>query len=329
MAGSLMCGTALATGDKLQSRPRHKACRLPAVRQHAFPARQPECALRPRADAEPAQLRQNQRNAAVQRPHAADFAHFERHPDIRNRRLSDRVGAGAIANSFNYYNASTQVANHFSSSFVYWTNQLSADTSPGADTSYILLSETGHNAPAPWVAYTRAGCDVAAAGIADIDLENNSTDLITTYGSGSAEYNVGHAGTGIGTADFEGIALHCAQGSAICAAANALSGTTNPDGLPVSKAVADVLPDEPNGLHRAFREFSATATPGSRPAIHPRPDTGRKTLRLPGQPDRLSDGQRRPDHPGPDHQRFPWFRRHVPVRDAVLCGNHAEGRRPP
>ncbi len=161
---------------------------------------------------------------------------------------SDRTGAAAISNSFDYFNSSTEIANHYSSSFVYWTNKLSADTSTGGDNSYILLSETGQNAPAPWVAYTRAGCDVGALGIADIDLENNTTDLATTYGTGSKEYALGSAHSYVGVPDFEGIALHCAQGSAVCAAANALaSGAAESDGLPVSKAVTDVLPDEPNG----------------------------------------------------------------------------------
>ncbi len=159
---------------------------------------------------------------------------------------SDRSGAGAIANSFNYYNSSTEVANHYSSSFVYWTDQLNADTSTGADTSYVLIADTGLNTPAPWVAYTRAGCDVGAVGIADIDLENNSSDLITIYGAGSPEVTVGKPSY-VGTPDFEGIALHCAQGSAVCAAASSLSGTKEADGLPVSKAVADLLPQEPNG----------------------------------------------------------------------------------
>ena len=89
------------------------------------------------------------------------------------------------------------------------------------------------------MAYTRAGCDVGALGVADIDLENNSTDLATTYGASSPEYKAGNAHSYVGVPDFEGIALHCAQGSAICAAANASStGAVESDGLPVSKAVS-------------------------------------------------------------------------------------------
>jgi hypothetical protein len=164
----------------------------------------------------------------------------------------DRHGAAAIANSFNFYNSVTENAPYTSSSFIYWTDKLNEDTSAtGADTSYVLLDELGQNTPAPWVAYTRAGCDVAALGIADIDMENATTDLATVYGPTSAEYLLGSSSSyskqDQASADFEGIALHCAIGSPICAAANALSGTTNTDGFPLSKAVTDALPQEPGG----------------------------------------------------------------------------------
>lgn len=169
---------------------------------------------------------------------------------------SDRVGAGAIANSFNYYNSSTNNANHYVSSFVYWTdpvNVAAGDTTTGTDTSYVLVNENGQNAPAPWVAYTRAGCDVGAIGIADIDLENTSSDIKTAFGASSPEFAFvskpsSQVSTGVKTADFEGIAIHCAQGSAICAAANKLT-TVQADGLPLSKATTDALPQEPGGYN--------------------------------------------------------------------------------
>jgi len=158
----------------------------------------------------------------------------------------DRTGAGAISNSFQYYNTITNSPAHTGSTFVYWTDRLAGDNTstgapnPGADTSYVLVDENGRNAPAPWVAYTRAGCDVGAVGIADIDLENTSTDLATVFGPDSPEYAEGTSSSGTtrnqAAADFEGIALHCAPGSPVCAAAAA-----------VSKVSPDLLPDEPNG----------------------------------------------------------------------------------
>ncbi len=158
----------------------------------------------------------------------------------------DRTGAGAISNSFNYYNTQTGSAAQSNSTFVYWTDPLSGDNAsngtpnPGADTSYVLVNENGLNAPAPWPAYTKAGCDVGAIGIADIDLENTNADLATVFGLSSPEYAEGTSSSSTtrnqAVADFEGIAVHCAQGSPVCGAASN-----------VSKAPPDVLPNEPGG----------------------------------------------------------------------------------
>ncbi len=159
----------------------------------------------------------------------------------------DRLGAGAISNTFNTYNSSTLSPAHSNSTFAYWTDPLSGDDNaatgapnPGADTTPVLVAETGRNAPAPWPAYTRAGCDFAAVGIADMDLENTSTDIATVFGRTSPEYAEGTSSSSTtrnqAVADFEGIALHCAPGSAVCAAAAG-----------VSKVSPDLLPDEPGG----------------------------------------------------------------------------------
>ena len=158
----------------------------------------------------------------------------------------DRTGAGAISNSFQYYNTTTGSSAHTNSTFVYWTDRLAGDNdatgapNPGADTSYVLIDEKGKNAPAPWATYTKAGCDFGAVGIADMDLENTGTDLATVFGMSSPEYLEGTSTSSTtrnqALADFEGIALHCAQGSAVCAA-----------GAAISKVSPDVLPDEPGG----------------------------------------------------------------------------------
>lgn len=165
----------------------------------------------------------------------------------------DRTGAGAISNSFYYYNSATNLPSHSGSTFVYWTDKLNADVSstgapnPGADTSYVLVGQDGKNTPAPWAAYTKAGCDFGAIGIADMDLENTNSDLATVYGTSSPEYAEGTSTNSTtsnqAVADFEGIALHCAKGSEVCAAANALAGETPA----LSKVVPDILPEEPGG----------------------------------------------------------------------------------
>src|SRR5579871_5952227 len=56
-----------------------------------------------------------------------------------------------VANSYGFFRADGSVG--FQSSFLYWTAN-SADGHPQ------LANELGKTAPAPWVPYTRTGCDV-------------------------------------------------------------------------------------------------------------------------------------------------------------------------
>src|SRR5262249_55630022 len=85
----------------------------------------------------------------------------------------DRHGQ-AVANSFVAANHSGTFWDIFPSSFTYWTNLVS--TNAAQDTSYSMITDQGLNAPAPWVPFTRLGCNVGAASIANMDLENNSSD---------------------------------------------------------------------------------------------------------------------------------------------------------
>jgi hypothetical protein len=143
----------------------------------------------------------------------------------------DRVGS-AIANSFGFYNSSGSVS--FPSDFVYWTDTASAAAGAAGDNTPVLITDTGKNTPAPWVAFTRAGCDFGAVALADMELENITSDIANVFGPSSPEYQLAQSNYDAGVADFEGVAVHCAQGSAICAA-NA------------SHARPDLLPDEPGG----------------------------------------------------------------------------------
>jgi hypothetical protein len=136
----------------------------------------------------------------------------------------DRTGTG-LFNSFNYYK--TDGTAPFISMFGYWTN-ISPDGAP------LMVNELGKIAPAPWVPFTRAGCDVGNVSVANTVLENNSTDVANVFGTGSPEDLESPSRK---TADFVGIAIHCAKGaSSICAAFGA-----NPR--------ADPLPDEPDGYN--------------------------------------------------------------------------------
>src|SRR5258708_18026510 len=81
----------------------------------------------------------------------------------------------------------------------------------------------------------RPGCNFGTVAGANTELENTVPDVAVVYGKNSPETK--EAGNpnlqNKATADFMGLAVHCARGSAVCA-----SG-----GRP------DVLPDEPGGYH--------------------------------------------------------------------------------
>jgi hypothetical protein len=90
----------------------------------------------------------------------------------------------AVANSFAYFTPpGSQNFDGFSSSFAYWTDIVSATNDP----TYNMITASGQNAPAPWVAFTRAGCDVGAVSIANIELENVSSDINNIFGPNSPE----------------------------------------------------------------------------------------------------------------------------------------------
>jgi len=150
----------------------------------------------------------------------------------------DRHGVATAANNYLEYTANGVKSQ---SGFTYWTDL-------DFNNTYNLLSgpvDAGHpngvNAPAPWVPFTRTGCDVGAAAAADLEIENTGTDLSTVFGPGSPETTDPNA-----FANYEGVAIHCAQNSALCSAANG--------GLP------DKLPWEPNTDGTAATTDPATGT---------------------------------------------------------------------
>src|SRR5262249_56967683 len=88
-------------------------------------------------------------------------------------------------------------------------------------------------AAAPAVQFTGTGCSVDSMSTANIALENTGSDIATVFGNNSPEAAEAKANPRQAVADFEGIAIHCARSSALCASAN--------NGRP------DLLPDEPGG----------------------------------------------------------------------------------
>ena len=102
--------------------------------------------------------------------------------------------------------------------------------------------------PAPWVPFTRAGCDVGAFSTANVELENTAVDIPKVFGPNSPEAQQLAADKDsfkdAEVADYVGVAVHCAQGSAFCADAKGVKyGQTAPS----PTAVTDSLPTEPGG----------------------------------------------------------------------------------
>lgn len=178
----------------------------------------------------------------------------------------DRHGV-PVSNSFRYFNPDG--TSNLGVSFAYWTSPIfDPTTSAPTDTKPNMLTVAGKNAPAPWVPFTRAGCNVGSVATANTILENTGIDVPTVFppnpatGEPSPEMKEVASDPNQAFADFVGIGIHCASGSAVCAGSN---GRTDP------------LPDEPRGYtgfkalfgHKyvaqqigAISDINGTALPG-------------------------------------------------------------------
>jgi len=149
----------------------------------------------------------------------------------------DRTGQ-TVSNSYVRFTGSGGF--QFPSSFGYWTDPASATT-----TIPNMVGPDGTNVPAPWVPFTRAGCNFGAVATANTVLENTGTgpsgDITKVFGNPSPQATEANASAAApaGTAerakaqtDFVGFAIHCAAGDALCAS-----------GQP------DQLPSEPGGYN--------------------------------------------------------------------------------
>jgi hypothetical protein len=146
----------------------------------------------------------------------------------------DRHGMG-VSNTYRFFNPDG--TSDPALSFAYWTAPIfDFVTSNPSDKAPTMVTPGGKIAPAPWVAYTRAGCDFGAAGTANIELENIGVDIPTVFGAGSPQANEVSTNPDQATADFVGVAVHCAKDSPLCA----------------TGSVEDRLPDEPKG-YSGFR----------------------------------------------------------------------------
>jgi hypothetical protein len=172
----------------------------------------------------------------------------------------DRHGM-PISNSYQAYNpnGTTDPAG----SFAYWTDPVfdtARTPSPGHDTNPSLVYSATPPAtakpapsptattPAPWVPFTRAGCNVGEAGSVNQDLENTAVDIPKVFGPNSPEAQQLAADTDsfkdAETADYVGIAVHCARQGSFCSTA---TGVKYGQTTATPTAVPDLLPSEPGG----------------------------------------------------------------------------------
>lgn len=133
----------------------------------------------------------------------------------------------SIGNSFGIFQ--NGVAS-FPSSFAYWTD-MAADGLPQ------MVDQRGKTHPAPWVPFTRAGCDVGGFSLANLEFENVTSDINNVFGPDSPQAAEAKSNRNKAIADFEGIIVHCARNSPLCSR----------NGAP------DILKDEPGG----YQGFSA------------------------------------------------------------------------
>src|ERR1700732_5127008 len=83
-----------------------------------------------------------------------------------------------IGNTILYFSGGSSM---FTSSFAYWTDNLGTTSVPQRG------AQRGKIHPAPWVPFTRAGCDVGAFSVANIEFETLPLDAITVFGADSPE----------------------------------------------------------------------------------------------------------------------------------------------
>jgi hypothetical protein len=147
----------------------------------------------------------------------------------------------AVANEYQYYTGAANGGTDEAGDFAYWTDPIvDYDTglasAPVGDSTSNLVGQNGQTPPAPWVPYTRAGCDFGSVAAANTEIENTLPDVPLLFGANSADAaeaeNPSDAGQAKAVADYEGLSVHCALGSAVCAKYH---------------SVADNLPDEPGG----------------------------------------------------------------------------------
>jgi hypothetical protein len=175
----------------------------------------------------------------------------------------DRHG-DPIANSYRSYN--NDGTTDLSSMFSYWNDPIPdiSNPNPGHDTNPNLVYSPVPPAtssapitpdkitPAPWVPFTKAGCNVGDIATDNEVLENTNPDINDLFGPNSPEAKQLAADPDSfkdqETADYVGLTVHCAKKNAFCANATAVKfGQTSA----THTEVPDLLPDQP-GSYQGF-----------------------------------------------------------------------------
>ena len=177
-----------------------------------------------------------------------------------------------VANSYGVFNSDG--TSSFASSFAYWTDPVATTTT---DTSPTMVDQKGTIAPAPWVPFTRAGCDVGAFSTANMEVENSDPDIKAIYGANSPQWKevlaeeskYGYAD--LSDANYQGIIVHCAKtATSVCA--------QNP-----TLAAPDRLSSEPGG-YKGYDALYGNVNVGRVIGGTPVPGQGVKVNDLNGQP---------------------------------------------
>ena len=152
-----------------------------------------------------------------------------------------------IANEYRYYTGAKNGSTDTAGSFAYWTDPIvdysTSTGAPAGDSTTTLIGQHRKTPPAPWVSYTRAGCNVGSVAAANTELENTTPDVPLVFGAKSPDAKEAEgANQNKAAADYEGLSIHCAKDSAVCTEHH---------------SVADLLPDEPGGYHGYRALFGA------------------------------------------------------------------------
>jgi hypothetical protein len=156
-----------------------------------------------------------------------------------------------IANEYRYYTGAANGSTDTAGSFAYWTDPIvdystNLAGTPVNDSTTTMIGQNGKTPPAPWVSYTRSGCDFGSVAAANTELENTLPDVADVFGANSPDATEASvpsdAGQAKAAADYMGLSVHCAKYSAVCADHH---------------SVADSLPDEPGGYHGYSALFGA------------------------------------------------------------------------